>query len=80
MTATAAPPAPRYLDDLSGHETELLVVVQHRVHVLDPDGVHRTVEQNPLAVGAHRLGELAETVGQYAWWRCKRAAREVVLC
>lgn len=30
--------------------TYLLVVVEHRVHVLDPDGVHGAIEQDPLAV------------------------------
>ena len=38
------------LDDLAAHQAQLLVVVQHRVHVLDPDGVHRPVKQQPLAV------------------------------
>mmetsp|Transcript_4454 Transcript_4454/g.12986 ORF Transcript_4454/g.12986 Transcript_4454/m.12986 type:complete len:489 (-) Transcript_4454:593-2059(-) len=37
-------------DDLAGDEAEFLVVVEHRVHVLDPDGVHGAVEDDPLAV------------------------------
>eukprot|EP00976_Prorocentrum_cordatum_P087389 1186881-Prorocentrum_minimum.AAC.1 len=39
-----------HLDDLAVHEAELLVVVQHGVHVLNPDGVHGPVEHDPLAV------------------------------
>mmetsp|Transcript_14390 Transcript_14390/g.42318 ORF Transcript_14390/g.42318 Transcript_14390/m.42318 type:complete len:557 (-) Transcript_14390:122-1792(-) len=33
---------------LARHEAELLVVVQHRVHVLDPDRVDGAVEDHPL--------------------------------
>lgn len=39
------------LDDLPRAEAQLLVVVQHRVHVLNPDGIHRPVEHVPLLVG-----------------------------
>ena len=42
----------RHLDHFAAHQTQLLVVVQHRVHVLDPHGVDRPVEHDPLAVGA----------------------------
>ena len=42
------------LDDLAAHQTQLLVVVQHRVHVLDPDGVDWTIKHQPLAVGRLR--------------------------
>ena len=42
------------LDDLAAHQTQLLVVVQHRVHVLNPDGVHRAVKYQPLPVGGLR--------------------------
>lgn len=48
------------LYDLSAHETELLVVVEHGVHVLDPDRVHRTIEQDPLAVARQRCRVLTE--------------------
>ena len=40
----------RELDDLSGHETKLLIIVQYGVHVLDPHRVHRTVKYQPLPV------------------------------
>ena len=45
----------RHLDDLAAHEAELLVVVEHSVHVLDPDRVHRA-ERRPsfFFVGACR--------------------------
>jgi len=42
------------LDDLSAAEAELLVVVQDGVHVLDPDGVDRTIEHVPALVLARR--------------------------
>ena len=45
------------LYDLSTHQTQLLVVVQHSVHVLDPDGIHRPIEDEPLAVGRGGVGE-----------------------
>lgn len=39
------------LDDLPGAEAKLLIVVQHGVHVLNPDGIHRPVEHVPPLVG-----------------------------
>lgn len=36
-------------DDLARHEAQLLVVVQHRVDILDPHAVHWTVQNNPLS-------------------------------
>ena len=41
-----------HLDDFAAHEAQLLVVVEHGVHVFDPDGIDRPVKHNPLAVGA----------------------------
>jgi len=41
-------------DDLSAAEAELLVVVEHRVHVLDPDGVDRSVKHVPALVVVRR--------------------------
>ena len=38
------------LDALRVREAEHLVVVEHRVHVLDPEGVHWPVEHHPLVV------------------------------
>mmetsp|Transcript_7185 Transcript_7185/g.14521 ORF Transcript_7185/g.14521 Transcript_7185/m.14521 type:complete len:209 (+) Transcript_7185:6677-7303(+) len=40
----------RHFDNLSRHETELFVVIEDSVHVLDPDGIDRTVKKNPLTV------------------------------
>ena len=37
-------------DDVMRQAQYLLVVVQHSVHVLNPDGVDRTVENDPLPV------------------------------
>ena len=37
-------------DALAVDEREYLVVVHHRVHALDPDGVDRRVEEDPLLV------------------------------
>ena len=37
-------------DDLARVEAELLIVVEHCVHVLDPDGVDGAVEHHPLDV------------------------------
>lgn len=46
-----------HLNDLTAHQTQLLVVVQHRVHILDPHGVHRPVKDKPFPVWALRDGE-----------------------
>ena len=40
----------RQLDNFSRHETELLVVVKHGIHVLNPDGINGAIEDEPLAV------------------------------
>ena len=40
----------RELDALAVGQAQHLVVVQHRVHVLDPQGVHRPVADDPLVV------------------------------
>jgi len=37
-------------DSLAVGQTQHLVVVQHRVHVLDPQGVDRPVAHHPLVV------------------------------
>mmetsp|Transcript_11712 Transcript_11712/g.17848 ORF Transcript_11712/g.17848 Transcript_11712/m.17848 type:complete len:936 (+) Transcript_11712:4723-7530(+) len=52
-------------DDLSGVEAELLVVIEHSVHVLDPNGVDGAVENEPSAiVGAHAGGHVSELDGE----------------
>eukprot|EP00965_Chrysotila_dentata_P256125 6212443-Pleurochrysis_carterae.AAC.1 len=58
----------RELDALAVREAEHLVVVEHRVHVFDPERVHRAVEDDPVEVvalvvhgEAHERGH--ETVG-----------------
>ena len=55
-----------HLDHFSTHQTEFLVVVQHRVHVLHPHGVDWSVEYDPLSVWRCQRGILTERVGRYA--------------
>jgi len=43
-------------DDLPTCEAEFLVVVQHSVHVLNPDGIHWSVKQVPLLVWSFAAG------------------------
>lgn len=43
-------------DDLPRAEAQLLVVVQYRVHVLYPDGVHGPIKHVPLLVRVTRNG------------------------
>ena len=45
----------RQRDDLSGHETQFLVVIQHGVHGLDPQRVDRAVEDHPVVVRGFRI-------------------------
>jgi len=67
------------LNDLSGTAVErssngsckssasnLLIVVEYGVHVLNPDGVDRSVEHDPLAVERHVPRVLTESVCQHA--------------
>mmetsp|Transcript_19775 Transcript_19775/g.50211 ORF Transcript_19775/g.50211 Transcript_19775/m.50211 type:complete len:216 (-) Transcript_19775:5468-6115(-) len=54
--------ARRHSDDLAGHETQLLVVVQNRVHGFDPQRVHRPIKDEPLPVLPPQLRELLDAV------------------
>ena len=40
----------RKLDSLRVGQAQHFVVVQHSVHVLDPQGVHRAITDHPLVV------------------------------
>ena len=53
-------------DDLARVEAQLLVIVQHGVHVLDPDGVHGAVEHDPLTVWAGVPSRVAKGHGEDA--------------
>jgi hypothetical protein len=53
-------------DDLARVQAQLLVVVQHGVHVLDPNRVHGAVQHHPLAVRALVLRAAAVHDGQDA--------------
>mmetsp|Transcript_74192 Transcript_74192/g.176934 ORF Transcript_74192/g.176934 Transcript_74192/m.176934 type:complete len:776 (-) Transcript_74192:1206-3533(-) len=54
------------LDDLATVEAKFFVVVKDRVHVLDPDRVHRSVQHDPLPIGGISIGRVANSQGQYA--------------
>ena len=62
------------LDDLPGAEAQLLVVVQHRVHVLNPDGVHWPIEHVPLLAGVGGDGPHPDEGGEDPI--CPAATRE----
>ena len=56
-------------DALAVGQGEELVIVHHRVHVLDPHRVHVSVEHDPpnlVTPGRQRLAERSEVVGQDA--------------
>ena len=55
-----------HLNDLARDEAQLLVIVQHGVHVLDPDGVHGAVEHEPLLVQRLLLGQIAHVTREHA--------------
>ena len=38
------------LDNLTAHQAQLLIVIQHSVHVLNPDGIHRTIKDQPFTI------------------------------
>mmetsp|Transcript_13252 Transcript_13252/g.37454 ORF Transcript_13252/g.37454 Transcript_13252/m.37454 type:complete len:371 (-) Transcript_13252:638-1750(-) len=52
-------------DDLAAVQAQLFVVVQHCVHVLDPDGVYGTVQNKPLANGRSLPGKVTELHGKH---------------
>ena len=53
-------------DDLPACETEFLVVVQHSVHVLNPDGIHWSVKHIPLLVRSLTAGAQSHQGGEDA--------------
>eukprot|EP00965_Chrysotila_dentata_P087190 2878450-Pleurochrysis_carterae.AAC.1 len=59
MAISRRPRLRRHGDALAVDEREQLVVVEHRVHRFDPQGVDGAVEQQPLLlgtlVGAHLM-------------------------
>ena len=55
----------RHFDDFSAAEAEFLVVVQHSVHTLDPQGVNRPVKHEPLLVGSVVCHTLSDETGYY---------------
>ena len=52
------------MDDLTTHQTQLLIVVQHSVHVLNPNGIHGPVKDEPLAVWCGGVGKCLVTHGE----------------
>ena len=40
----------RHLDNFSTHQTQFLVIVQHSVHILNPQGINRAIKNDPLSV------------------------------
>ena len=63
-----------HLDDLAAHQTQLLVVVQHSVHVLDPQSVDGAVKDDPLAVWGVSWSELSECVSDNSICPLKKAS------
>jgi len=51
---------------LLGTISNLLVVIQNCVHVLDPDGVHWAIKHNPLPVLISGRGLVLEGGGQHS--------------
>ena len=66
-------------DDLARVQAELAVVVEHGVHVLDPDRVDGAVEVQPLAVLVLGLGEVAELDRQHAGRTTRAKSRRCTL-
>ena len=52
------------LDDLSRNQTELLVVIKHRVQVLDPQGVHGPIKHDPVCIAQLVGGGLTHSRGE----------------
>lgn len=55
-----------HLHNLSTVETQLLVVIQHCVHVFNPDSIHWPIEEDPLTVWRGVSGTFPEELGQDA--------------
>lgn len=51
-------------DDLPRAEAQLLVVIQHSVHVLDPDSIHWPVKHVPFLIGVRSDGTSPDEGGE----------------
>ena len=51
-------------DDLPRAEAQLLVVIQHCVHVLYPDGIHWPIKHVPFLVGVSSNGPGSDEGGE----------------
>ena len=56
----------RHLDDLAVGQAQLEVVVQDRVHALNPERVHRPIQEQPLAPAACMRRHCTERHAQHA--------------
>ena len=54
-----------HLHDFPTVQAQLLVVIQHSVHVFDPHRIHRAIENDPLAVWGGVCGTLPKELGQH---------------
>lgn len=53
-----------HLDDFARTETQLLVVIQHRVHVLNPESINWPIKHVPLLASVSGHGSLPDERGK----------------
>lgn len=51
------------LNDLTGVEAKFLVVIEHSVHVFDPNSVDRTIKDKPFSIRSQALSTVANLDG-----------------
>ena len=54
-----------HLNDLTVGQAELAIVIQHGVHVLNPERIHRPIQHQPLPGGTGIAGQLLERHSQH---------------
>mmetsp|Transcript_120675 Transcript_120675/g.385300 ORF Transcript_120675/g.385300 Transcript_120675/m.385300 type:complete len:585 (+) Transcript_120675:5572-7326(+) len=72
-------------NNLAANEAQLLVVIEDGVHAFDPERVHRTIEHDPMVVGAGRIPDgVADLLRSHAVGPLPRhvveGAVELILC
>jgi hypothetical protein len=53
------------LDDLARVKTELLVIVEHSVHVLNPNGIDWPIEDDPFTISGLRFSAISNLDGKH---------------
>ena len=53
-------------DNLTADQAQLLILIEHSVHTFDPQGIHRTIKDDPLLSFNRVIHSLSEELAKNA--------------